>query len=225
MLLLPKVPCLIFAVLAILGGILGLTLRSDFGAVLAGLAWPIAIFLGANLMVFAAFCAPIACFMTTAVVTEQACDEYEAFHRAFSYTFQRKWMLLAHLAGAAVLGTVGAFISDVVTDLTLRFAGWLVGVGVGPERWREILETGNDSAPLLGARIIHFFEWLAALMTDGFRYAFFFSTGAALYLRMRLEIDETEVDEIYEPSQLPDVAPDPLRQQLDELSSGGKKES
>jgi hypothetical protein len=57
-------------------------------------------------------------------------------------------------------------------------------------------------------------------MTDGFRFAFIFSTGAALYLQLRLDVDEMEFDEVDEPNQLPSAAPDPIRKQLDELAAG-----
>jgi hypothetical protein len=217
----PKVPLAFFALTGFTGVIAGFLLRSNWGAPLAGLIWPALLIAGQLLGFLAVFAVPLFLFMIAAIMTETDCDEYQAFQRAFSYTLYVLPYLLLHILGAAAIGTVGALLIDVSIDVMFRFAGWLVDINVGAERWNELRQTSADGQPVVyGMRIIGFFEWLAMLMMDGFRYAFLFSAGAALYLRFRLRVDETEFDDVHEPNQLPDVAPDPLRQALDELTSG-----
>jgi hypothetical protein len=224
LLLLPKLPLVFCLAWIAIGGVAGLLLRTNSGAMVAGIGWPLLLLAGMLFALFVALVVPLALFMVAAVVAEPACDEYEAFHRAFSYVTQGIVLLMAYILAMAALGTIGAFLIDVLVDLTLRFTGLLVGTGVGPDRWREILAPAVDGPPSLSAaRIIGYYEWLAGLLTDGFRYAFLFSSGAALYLRFRYLIDETEMDEVHEPFQLPDVAIDALRKKVDDLASGDPK--
>lgn len=217
---LPKVPVLAFAGIAAAGWIMGYMLRSNWSAFFVAIGWPAALMLGWFATILAILAVPMFLFMITAAVTEKACNETEAFHRAFSYATQRKFALLLYVAVAAAIGTGGALVIDCLMDLLLRFTGWMVGFGMSAERFNELLAADSDSSPIYAARIIGVFEWLTALMTDGFRFAFIFSTGAALYLQLRLDVDEMEFDEVDEPDQLPSAAPDPIRKQLDELAAG-----
>lgn len=217
---LPKVPVLAFAGITAAGWIMGYLLRSNWSAVFVGIGWPALLTLAWFATTLAILAVPMFQFMITAAVTEKACNETEAFHRAFSYATQRKFKLLLYVAVAAAIGTGGALVIDCLMDLLLRFTGWMVGSGMSAERFNELLAADSDSSPIYAARIIGVFEWLTALMTDGFRFAFIFSTGAALYLQLRLDVDEMEFDEVDEPDQLPSAAPDPIRKQLDELAAG-----
>lgn len=217
---LPKVPVLAFAGITAAGWIMGYLLRSNWSAFFVGIGWPALLTLGWFATTLAILAVPMFLFMITAAVTEKACNETEAFHRAFSYATQRKFALLLYVAVAAAIGTGGALVIDCLMDLLLRFTGWMVGLGMSAERFNELLAADSDSSPIYAARIIGVFEWLTALMTDGFRFAFIFSTGAALYLQLRLDVDEMEFDEVDEPDQLPNAAPDPIRKQLDELAAG-----
>jgi hypothetical protein len=217
---LPKLPVLAFAGITAAGWIMGYLLRSNWSAVFVGIGWPALLTLAWFATILAILAVPMFLFMITAAVTEKACNETEAFHRAFSYATQRKFALLLYVAVAAAIGTGGALVIDCLMDLLLRFTGWMVGLGMSAERFNELLAADSDSSPIYAARIIGVFEWLTALMTDGFRFAFIFSTGAALYLQLRLDVDEMEFDEVDEPNQLPSAAPDPIRKQLDELAAG-----
>lgn len=222
--MLPKVPLIILVMVLVVGGSAGLLTRSNWGVFLAGIGWPLITLVGLFLAAGLILLVPVSLFMITAVVAEQSCDEFEAFSRGLSYSSQRLLWLLLYTLAAIVVGTFGAWCIDAFLDLVLRSVGWLVSVGVGAERYHEVFSPGYVASRLYGAQIIGFFEWLVALMADGFRYAFLFCGGATLYLRFRLLVDETEIDEIHEPSQLPNVAPDPLRRQLDELTSGDRKD-
>lgn len=222
--MLPKVPLIILVMMLVVGGSAGLLTRSNWGVFLAGIGWPLMTLVGACLAAGLVLLVPVSLFMITAVVTEPSCDEFEAFSRGLSYASQRLLWLSFYVFAAIVVGTFGAWCIDAFLDLVLRCVGWLVSVGVGAERHREVFSPNNLESRLYGARLVGFFEWLVALLADGFRYAFLFCGGATLYLRFRLLVDETEIDEIHEPSQLPNVAPDPLRRQLEEMTSGDRSD-
>ena len=48
-----------------------------------------------------------------------------------------------------------------------------------------------------GTRLINFFNGLVYCVAQGFGYSLFFSIASAIYLLLRQDVDEKEMDEVY----------------------------
>ena len=77
----------------------------------------------------------------------------------------------------------------------------------------EESETTNSSP--LGLTFIDFSEDFARTIAIGFRHSFFWCAAAGIYLLLRRDCDETELDEVY----LEDLDPDGKPPSLDDLAA------
>lgn len=181
--------------------LLGWLMRFDIGVFVGGILWLLVAVAGvllALLVVGFAFGWPL---MPVAVVAEEGGDQFEAFHRSYSYLFGRPLHFIFYVALALFLGAIGAIFIDTFLDLALRMSGWAVSWGTGAERWRTISDAANggEAAGSLwaGSRLIGFVDHLVGTIAIGFRYSFFWCATAAIYLLLRQQVDEAEFDELY----------------------------
>ena len=118
--------------------ILGWLMRWDFGVLAAGVLWPVVALAG---ILLAILVLGLACgwpLMPVAVVAEEGGDQFEAFHRSYSYLYGRPLHFALYVLFALLLGAIGALFMDAFWELALRMSGWAVSWGTGVERWREI---------------------------------------------------------------------------------------
>ncbi len=204
----PLLPLLAVWVACVLIGLLGFLLRLNLGLLVAGIVWPLllaAVALLVLLLVGVWFGWPL---MFAAISTEGT-DSFDALSRSYAYVFQRPLHYLCYAIMAAVVGTLGwivvsNFASGVVL-LTYWAAEWGSGQGHfvltgSPIPRVEFLFAGGQPARgvgIAGAGLIRFWSDCAKLFAAGYLYSFFFTASTAIYLLLRRDVDDTDLDEVY----------------------------
>jgi hypothetical protein len=196
--ILPLPAMLLFAIPCVLVGWL---MRFDLGVLLGGALWLIILLMGfavAWLLVGLVLGWP---FMPAVIVTEEGGDHFEAFHRCYSYVYNCPLHYIFFWLLAGVLALLGCWAIDTMADLTLHVVAAVMSLGAGPDRWRQIAEAaaGGEANGMLwaGSRLMGFFEQFLGLMTTAFRYTIFFVSTATIYLLLRQQVDDAELDEVY----------------------------
>ena len=171
----------------------------DFGLVIVGILWPIALVLGfimALLLLGLLFGWPL----MAATISAEGSDSFDALSRSYAYVFQRPLHYLFYAVVAAVLGALGwllvaNFTAGIVT-MTHWSASWAVGVeriGALGGRPEELGEIGQ-----VGSGLVAFWVGGVKLLAIGFLYGYFFTAAACIYLLLRRNVDATEMDEVYQ---------------------------
>ncbi len=188
--------------------LLGLLLMSwNGGLLVAGVLWPLVLvggFLMTLLLIGLAFGWPL---MFATISAEEGGDSFDALSRSYAYVFQRPlhylfyvavatgigalgWFLvsgfaqsLLHLTqGAACCGSGGrfTFLADPVPHVAYQFAG---GEGTRHLGWLAdlLIQTWNDCVRLLAV---------------GYLYSYFWVSASGIYLLLRRDVDDTELDEV-----------------------------
>jgi hypothetical protein len=195
---------------------LGLLARGDSGLLLAGIFWVAALFGGLLIVVLLLgllFGWPL---MWGTLAAEERGDVFEAFSRSYSYTFQRPLHYLFYGVLATLYGGLAWLLVYHFSEGVIRFTEWAAAWGAGPERWAEIERLRFDpslgeGASRLAVLLIDLGTGLVRTIAVGFSYSLFWCLAAAAYLLLRWNVDQTEFDEVFVPSQteryqLPPVA-------------------
>lgn len=174
------------ALLAVLWCLGGLASWAPLG-LMAAIGWPVIFIVAAVAAVIGLVFAVGSPLLLASFAVERP-DPFDAVSSAFAYTTQRPLRLIAYLCQAALVGAIAGAVLQFALRLTMRVVTvWFAGLG-------EL-----DSAGLgqLNREII---EWWITIIGQApvvFHAAYFWSAAAAIYLLMRREIDEKQVDEIY----------------------------
>lgn len=148
-----------------------------------------------------------------AAIGAEATESFDALSRSFSYVLGRPWnylfySIVAILYGAIVMVFVAALAHGVVamssyatslgyfTDdgiarlyyYSPELPGWKADFGAGAE------PTGLES---IAALLVGFWTHVLFLVVVGFVYSFFWTEVTAIYLLLRRDVDETELEEVY----------------------------
>jgi hypothetical protein len=198
---------------------LGLIMRADVGVVLAGSSWGLVALIGflmALLGLGLIFSWPL---MWSAIASEGS-DAFDAVSRAFAYVFQRPVQYLAYAVLSLLLGVLGWLIVALFCGGVVLFAEWGVSWGAGAQRLNEIrvawATPGDTTSSLLwlGGGLIHFFDACVQSILTAFSYSYFWVSVTGIYLLLRRDADQTEIDDVFleEESQtaygLPSLPPD-----------------
>jgi hypothetical protein len=171
--------------------------------------------------------------MWPTISAERDGDAFEAFSRSFSYVYGKPlhyffYVVIAALFGAlcwAVVESAGAFI--------VEFGFWALAWGgtarhVVPLRQlaidfaQGIPRPVETSTPLLiGSTLLGLVVGLIQATVIAFRYSFFFVAASAIYLLLRQDVDEKEMDEVYLENAGPPLAAPPVAQVAAETTAGG----
>ncbi len=198
-------PCMgltAIAVLAIPLWILGWIMRINLGVAIAGLGWALVALIGLLMALFGVgllFGWPL---MWSTIASEGS-DSFDAFSRAYSYPFQRPLHYLAYAALTLVLGLLGWVLVALFCDAIVGFAHWAVSWGAGSERMREVAAAVSQPTEAtngllwFGAKLIAFFDTVVRSLLVAFQYSFLWVAAVGIYLLLRQDTDQTEIDDIY----------------------------
>ncbi len=192
------------AAVALLGLVL---MRWNVGLFAAGLLWPLVLaggFLMTLLLVGLAFGWPL---MFAAISTEGT-DSFDAVSRSFAYVFQRPLHYLLYAGVATVVGLLGWVVVfgfvQVLIALTHGAACWGSGgqFAFSAEPFPHIAYQFAGGAPTshlgwLGDLLIRAWSDCARLLAVGYLYSFFWVSAAGVYLLLRRDVDDTELDEVF----------------------------
>ena len=214
------IPLLAVLVLCIPAGLLGLLMTFDFGVAIVGLLWFVVLALATAMAVLLAgvlFGWPL----MIASVGIEGQNSFDAMTRAFAYTFQRPLNYIGYMIIAILFGGVCWLI---VTQLTSGIVGlgyWSTAWGANPfgggdvprieviqglvQPMVTVMEDGKpvalvqetSSALNFGQTMIGFWNGLIRTVAAAFIYGLFWCMATAIYLLLRKDVDETEMDEVF----------------------------
>ena len=122
----PLLPLLGVVLVAIPLAVLGLLMRLNFGVLLAGVLWPLALLGGlvmALLLLGLAFGWPL----MWATISTEGTDSFDALSRSYAYVFQRPLRYLFYVLVAAVLGWLGWLLVSTFVAALVGLSSWAAG--------------------------------------------------------------------------------------------------
>jgi hypothetical protein len=202
----PLFPALGIAVVLVPLWLLGLLMKLPVGVLIGGICWVLVIIASLLIVVVGiglAFGWPL---MWGVIATERDGDVFEAFSRSYSYVFQRPLHYLFYVLVASAFGYGCWLFTFHCIEAIVTTANWSVDYA-GP----TVDSSGMQS---LGDSIIQLVSQLTRTVGVAFCYAYYWCTSAAIYLLLRRDTDQTDLDEVYteqddEPRSLPGMTSDP----------------
>ncbi|HZN33052.1 MAG TPA: hypothetical protein VFB80_04505 [Pirellulaceae bacterium] len=204
----PLVPVLIVALgIAILG--LPIQFAPGAGSILAVLAW---IFVAiASLGVLWLFGGLLFGFplMWPTISAERDGDAFEAFSRSYSYVYGKPLHYFFYVVVAALFGALCWAVVSGAATLLQEFGFWALAWGgtaakVEPLRFAALQFALGLPAPpnqgwafSLGTVLIGLVLCVIHGVVAGFRFTYFFTVASAIYLLLRQDVDEKEMDEVF----------------------------
>jgi hypothetical protein len=197
----PLLPLLAIAFLAVPLSVLGVLMRTDFGVFVAGLTWFAVTLTGLVMALFGLgllFSWPL---MWSTISTE-ATDAFDAISRSYAYTFQRPLQYLAYALLSLTLGALGWLVVAVFCQSVIAFAHWGTSWGSGAvplEQLQATWHSGIDqTSPMfsVGATLIGFFNACVRAFLTAYIHSFFWVAAAGVYLLLRRDADQTELDDV-----------------------------
>ncbi len=213
----PLYPLLGVVLIAVPMFFLGLLMRLDFGVVVAGVLW-LLVLLGGFLMALLLTGLLFGWPLMWGTISSEGSDAFDALSRSYAYTYQRPLHYLFYALLAVTFGAVGWLVVYLFSEAVIHLCYWGVSWGTGHERLAELLiaaEGSRDIDGMLGAGIflLQLFNGLVRAIAAGFAFSFFWCLATAIYLLLRRDVDQTELDEVFvedeqEPFGLPPLKPD-----------------
>jgi hypothetical protein len=206
----PLYPLLGVLLIAIPIALLGLPIRVDVGvgSLIAGLFWLFvvlgslaAVWLLAGLL----FGWPL---MWPAISAERDGDAFDAFSRSFSYVYGKPLHYLFYVVVAAMFGALSLAVVNGAAILLTEFGFWALawgGGGFAVTEIRELVEKRLGGVPFaedvegtkrVGVTLISLVVALIRAVADAYTYSFLWVVASAIYLLLRRDVDEKEMDEV-----------------------------
>ncbi len=202
-----SIPILAALALCIPAGLLGLLMTFDFGAAVVSLLWPLVLALSAAmalLLLGLTYAWPL-------IVSSAACEgqnSFDAMTRSFAYVFQRPLHCLGYAVVAMLFGgfcwLIVANLSGSIIELSYWSTSWGANRAVGDLPRIEVLqglvsdtETSSETMLSFSQNTIGFWNGLVRTIAASFLYGLFWCMASAVYLLLRKDVDDTEMDEIY----------------------------
>ena len=198
----PLTPMLGIFLLAIPLVVFGLLLRLNFGVLLAGIFWPLALvfaFAMAVLGIGLLFGWPL---MWAAIAAEGS-DSFDAVSRAYAYVFHRPLLVIWYACQALLVGAIGSVLAQLFFGVLLAMCAWGVSWGVGGSPDQAFLESAVAGSGIgwLGSKLIFFWTGVVMSAPAIFLFAYLWTAFTAIYFALRHEVDGTEFDDVYLPEE------------------------
>ena len=204
---------------------IGLLLTSDIGTMLGGLLWFFVLAIAA-VMAVVLIALLFGWPLIICAISAENQNALDAITRAFAYILQRPLHAAFYSAVSILFGGICWLLVAQVTVTTVQLGSWSASWGsnvADASRMDQIRSpvsaTGesasggmsadssastqdNQSTALsIGKRIIHFWNGLLFTVAVAFLYGQFWCLASAVYLLLRKDVDETEMDEVYQTEQ------------------------
>ncbi len=123
-------------------------------------------------------------------VSTECSDHFDALSRCYAYTTQRPFQYLGYVLVAVFAGGVGVFAAALLAGVAKHMLFTGLAWGQGTSRTEQIL-THAVAGPIWNF-------WFLALdqIVTAYAFGFFFAVAAAIYLLLRRDVDQAELDEI-----------------------------
>lgn len=201
-------PLLAVGALCIPTFLLGLLMGLDIGVLLVGLLW----FIVVGISILMGILLLGLCFGWPLMVASVACESQNSFDsmtRSFAYVLQRPFHYLFYGVLAILFGGVAWVIVSSIADGMVALTYWSVSWGAnmfGGNRIDELVmglpkdADGNlteSTAMYAGRSAINFWNAVVKSLAAAFLHGLFWCLASAIYLLLRKDVDQTEMDEIY----------------------------
>jgi hypothetical protein len=206
------VPLLAVAGLCIPAFLFGLLMTFDFGVAVAGILWVVVLALSAVMAILLAglmFGWPL----IVASVGAEGQNSFDAMTRAYAYTFQRPLHYLGYMVVAMIFGGLCWFVVMQLSHGILNLSYWATSWGSNLASSSEVsrmeviqgvaqpMANGAIVEPTsslqFGQKWIGFWNGFVRTIAASFIYGLFWCMAAAIYLLLRKDVDDTEMDEVF----------------------------
>lgn len=191
----PLFPLLALLVVIACCAVLGVLMRSDIGAVVAAVLWPLGLLgatFGTVLLLVVALGWPL---LWGAPSCDKDAEAFDSVSHTFSFVLGRPLRLLFYTLFAALIGAAGWLVVAHAAQLTIGIAE--LGAHWGSAgRSAALVESDSNLARVAG-HLIEFGNGLVWAALRGFEFTYFWTAAAGVYLLIRRDVDKTEVDEVF----------------------------
>jgi hypothetical protein len=204
----PLLGVLLFGIpIAILG--IPIYFSPGAGSIIAGMLWifvVLASLAAAWLLAGLIFGWPL---MWPAISAERDGDPFEAFSRSFSYVYGRPLHYFYYFVVAALFGALCLAVVHGAVLLVTEFGFWALAWGGGGENVAAIRSLVDDvlagrdlsahpnRALVFGSSLVALVVGLVRIVEVGYTFSFFWCVASAIYLLLRMDVDEKEMDEVH----------------------------
>jgi hypothetical protein len=215
-----KVPFYFLAPLYPLLGIVGLALPiallgwivwllPGLGAALAGMIWILVAIAGLAAMWLIGGLILGWPLMWPTISAERDGDPFEAFSRSFAYVYGKPLHYFFYILVAAIFGTLCFTVVTVAASIVREFGFWALSWGSGGQLADKLriqatnishgnfYSSGPGSLWTVGATLVGLVLGLINSVVSAFRFSYFLCTASAIYLLLRYDVDEKEMDEVF----------------------------
>lgn len=196
----PALPILGCLLIGLAMSIPGLLARSDFGATVVAIFWPLSLMLGL-LMALLLIGLLLGWPLMWPTISVEGTEPFDAISRAYSYTYHRPLRYLFYVAFATLLGALGLLVVEAFASATVSLAYWGLTWGGGVERINALADASvkDTGEGMFGfaARTLMLWNGLVKLFAASFAASFFWSAATAIYLLLRRDEDGAEMEEVY----------------------------
>jgi len=123
-------------------------------------------------------------------LSTECSDHFDALSRCYAYVTQRPFHYLWYLIIAFVGGSVGYFAISLLVGTSLAALSTGLQWGQGAEQ-TEVILTHSVAGP-----IWRFWYYAAQRLVPAYSFGYFFAVFAGIYLLLRRDVDQAEIDEI-----------------------------
>ena len=154
--------------------------------------------------------------LMVATVAAEGEDSFDALSRSYSYVYQRPGRYPLSIGLAWLLGVVGLVVVGVFAALTVHLATWGLALGALDNRLIDLLANRPLRGDRFPASAHQFWLRVVEVLAQGWVYSYFWTAAALIYLRLRLDVDGTPWNVVYQaeppaPSG-PEPSPEPTTQ-------------
>jgi hypothetical protein len=202
----PMLPLLGVVMIALVLAFFGLIMRIPYvGVPLIALGWPL-LLVGGLLMTILLLGLIVGWPLMWCTISCEGTDSFDALGRSYGYVFGKPLQYLGYAAVALVLGWLGFEVVQIFCDWIVLTTEWAVSWGSTSELMRQVtkvlphaIETpeGYTVADSGMAKLINFFNGCIQSIPVAFLYSFFWCAAMMIYLLVRRDEDQTEIDEVY----------------------------
>jgi len=198
----PLIPLVGLLVLAIPFIFLGWIMAANFSVIVGALLWILLLATVGLIMAMVAIGVIFGWPLMWGTISAEGSDAFDALSRCYAYTFQRPLHYAFYVLVAALFGLLGSVVVWLFAGTIVEMSYWATAWGAGAERVaaiQQIAGGGSDDSTWLSAsgRLIGFWVSCVWAIATGWSYSFFFTVAAAIYLLLRRDVDQTELDEVY----------------------------
>lgn len=203
----PMLPILGVLIIALFMALFGLIMRIPYvGIPLIAITWPLFL-IGGLLMAILLLGLVVGWPLMWCTVSCEGTDSFDALGRSYGYVFGKPLQYLGYAVVALVLGWLGWEVVSIFSDLLVNTTQWAVSWGSGGEKMDLVSSTlpfasGELPERIAGldvwsAKLIYFFNGCVRSIPVAFLYSFFWCGAVMIYLLLRRDEDQTEIDEVY----------------------------